>query len=202
MKRPEPTSFLTVVRASLKQIFFDSKTGTVIVIDLPHTISTMISLLCLARTESLLHPMFPLPEALLASYTYWEPGLSCEPWLLPSPPVNIDVPGLHRGMNSAPVVAAQLALSYLHDSYWEHTHTFTHGFTLNDCSTSAFVIPELRQSHCFRLSHPFSTTIAELHALFSAVNYMAHHTTAATQCRRWFICMDSRSVLELIDSMN
>lgn len=76
--------------------------------------------LLLTRTVSLLHFALTSSEAEVLSHTYWESDINCAPWLLPSPLVNTDVPGFHGRMNSAPVVAARLTLSYLHYSYRQH----------------------------------------------------------------------------------
>lgn len=137
----------------------------------------------------------------MPSHTYWGSDLTYEPSLLPYPPVNIDLPGLYGSKNSVPV-AAQLALSCRHDSYRQHTHIFTDGSTRDDGSTSSFVIPEKRESHCFCLFHPSSLTTAQPHAIISAAIYTARHANATTHSRRWHICTGSKSALEFIESMN
>lgn len=155
----------------------------------------------LTRSESFLHRVLTSSEAQLLLYNYWEPDITCALWLLPSPPANADVPRLHCRINYTPLVAAQLTLCYLYDSYEQNIRIVTDGSMRNDDSTSAFVILELRESHYYRLSVR-STTTAELHPILYAVNRMVSDTVLTSQCNRWVICTDSISAQELLKSMN
>lgn len=74
-----------------------------------------------------LHGVFTASEAHLAPYMYQKQDLLSSLWLLPSPQVSHDIPGLPNRINDFSTVAAQLTLGHLHSFYREHIRVYTGG---------------------------------------------------------------------------
>ncbi|XP_042146327.1 uncharacterized protein LOC121835860, partial [Ixodes scapularis] len=128
----------------------------------------------------------------------WIQEICKPPWTLPLLEVNMDIPGMQTKTSVNTQIARTLTLSHLEEKYKDDIHVYTDGSTTEDGSTSAFVVPDFNHWSSFRLSHPTSSTTAELHALLAAATYINSNSAANS----WVICTDSKAALQSIKTMN